>query len=132
MKRFSLLAALLSSTPAFAGAPFTVENCAYRHRSTTTIFECDVSNRSDVAIASIRYSALVLEPGRAVPWMQMPEERASIQGGIEPNETIRHVLGRIMVPQRANLDAFIFEITPISANGSDGNTIEFESENGTD
>lgn len=122
MKLIIVLATI--AAPVWAGSPdvVAIENCTI-HDSIDQMIVCDVTNKSDTAIAAISYSLLFTQEGRAVPWVDTRDKRhgsISIDGGVEPGETIRHWLLTPPISDRADIPAMRLSVIPSEVIGADG------------
>ena len=77
---------------------------------------CDVTNRTQTAIAGMRFQLEIFEEGRTVPWVSegfRPRPiGVSIDGGIEPGETRNIFLTSVYIAGEAGKAKLRFEVTP--------------------
>lgn len=126
MKRTSaLMIALLLPSPAVAGA-ITISGCTIERRETVQpIIYCDVENKSERAVASLTFRAIVKSPDREVPWAEIGNDwnkgRALVRGGIEPGETVRTLISPVSLDSRSDglpLEVAFLEAQFLDVNGN--------------
>lgn len=126
MKRASVLViALLVPAPAIA-ADITISGCEIERRETVQpIIYCDVENKSERAVASLTFRAIVKSPDREVPWAEIGNDwskgRALVRGGIEPGETVRTLISPVSLDSRSDglpLEVAFLEAQFLDVNGN--------------
>lgn len=120
----ALVIALLAPAPAIA-ADITISDCTIELRETVQpIIYCDVENKSDRAVATLVFRAIVKSPDREVPWAEVGNDwnkgRALIRGGIEPGETVRTLISPVILDRRSDglpLEVAFLETQFLDVNG---------------
>ncbi|WP_411975919.1 hypothetical protein [Sulfitobacter faviae] len=125
-----LLIALALAAPAHADISdkVSVAGCDFSDMSRSWIL-CDITNHTEHSIASVSVQHIYTEPGRTIPWVDtrdsdLPYGTGDIAGGIEPGETINHIVRTPGLSNRADPKAVEFAITPIKAVTANGDVLE--------
>ena len=96
-----------------------IDNCVgeqMRNSLARVSVSCDITNTLDAAIAEIQVEIVAKSQNRTVPWTETTS-RFDVSGGIEPNETINHLVAVELLPSRASneLDEIVWSVTAIEA-----------------
>lgn len=86
--------------------------------------DCEVTNFSGKAIASLEFEALVKDLDRTVPWYGPSLRTEAIPGGIESGEAVQRRITVGAIPSHADRTNLEIEISPTRAFGVDGETIK--------
>lgn len=121
-----MLGLLFSVITAATAAPVTISNCELDQTfgSGRSVMYCDVTNTGTVAIGTIKYNASSRDIHRTIPWSGKddgwPRGTMRISGGIEPGETLRHILMLPNTPHHAPIETLEIELYDLEALGADG------------
>jgi len=131
MKDFAVTAAfLMAATPIYADISdrVSVTNCKL-NEFIEQWMDCSITNHTDTAILSVEVRHIYTQDGRAVPWVDTTNETrpygtGKIAGGVEPGETIEHLVRTPGISSRADVASVDFQITPIKATLANGDILE--------
>ncbi|MEO9537196.1 MAG: hypothetical protein ABJL49_05335 [Parasphingorhabdus sp.] len=131
MKNFAVIAALLMpATPIYADISdrVSVTNCKF-NEIINQWMDCSITNHTDTAILSVEVKHIYTQEGRAVPWVDTtneprPYSTGKIAGGVEPGETIEHLVRTPGISSRADVEIVDFQVTPIKATLANGEILE--------
>ena len=127
MLRIAALVGLMATQA--AAQVVEISNCAFEHRESSSFVLCDALNMSETAIAGLRYSVVISQSDRTVPWDKTRDDRPlgqNVDGGIEPNETRNLLFWFGDISKDANKDALIAKIEIVSATDVNGDEIAAE------
>lgn len=125
MLRFVALIGLFAA-PAAADVA-EISNCLIDHSFDPAFVYCDVTNKSDTAIATVFFKMEVYEEGRSVPWDKKGSDQtprgADVAGGIEPDETRSVFLTTSNAGDKADGSKLTVAVTPIRFLDVNGDSI---------
>lgn len=128
--RYWIVIAALTAAPSLANASnqVTIERCAPPD-GYEQILVCQISNMTDKAISAIKVEHLYTQQDRTVPWVDTRGDGPSaystitINGGIEPSETITEWIPTPLLHSRADAALVNFQVIPVQAFDVGGNPI---------
>lgn len=111
-------------------ARFVVQRCRFRRTDTGfiggNVIELSVHNGTDRAVSRAYFHAVLLTPGREMPWVD-EDFNYQIAGGLEPGESATWSLGPNMFGAWRNAPSdrgdLILIVRPVGLDGADGSSL---------